>query len=298
MEASHDKRWTTAGDGPDQPPSKPAAAKGCRLTRKTTIPCLTYLTHLYMFRDRIGSGREIALHELTYPVLQGYDSFAMDSDLTIVGSDQLFNEMMGRHYQQRLGAEPQALITTRITPGLDGGPKQSKSIGNYVALLDSPQEKFGKLMSLPDDLVEVWGATYTDLTDADVEYLAATIVKGSSAARDVKLTLAEEVLRRYHGLDVAKHSRRDFVATFSQRQTPEDMPALVFTGASMMPLDLARLARPELSNSALRRLLTQGAIRVDGIVIRDEYAPIDLTSDAVLRMGPRSWWRLLAVDRS
>lgn len=105
-----------------------------------------------MFRARIAEDREIALHEMTYPVLQGYDSFAMQSDLTIVGTDQLFNEMMGRQYQQRLGARPQAIITTVITPGLDGGPKQSKSLGNYVAITDTPLEKFGKIMSLGDDL--------------------------------------------------------------------------------------------------------------------------------------------------
>jgi tyrosyl-tRNA synthetase len=249
-----------------------------------------------MFRDRIADGREIALHELTYPVLQGYDSFAMDSDLTIVGSDQLFNEMMGRHYQQRLGTEPQVLITTRITPGLDGGLKQSKSIGNYVALLDSPREKFGKLMSLPDNLVEEWAAAYTDLSDADVDVLAAEINKTGSGARDAKLALAQEVVRRYHGADIATRSRDEFIALFSQRQTPEDMPTLVSTGQSMMPLDLGRLVRPDLSNNALRRLLAQKAIRIDGVVIRDEHAPIDMAHDVVLRMGPRSWWRILAAD--
>jgi tyrosyl-tRNA synthetase len=249
-----------------------------------------------MFRDRIADGREIALHELTYPVLQGYDSFAMDSDLTIVGSDQLFNEMMGRHYQQRLGTEPQALITTRITPGLDGGLKQSKSIGNYVALLDSPREKFGKLMSLPDNLVEVWAAAYTDLSDADVDVLAAEIKKTGSGARDAKLALAQEVVRRYHGADIATRSRDEFITLFSQQQTPEDMPTLVSTGQSMMPLDLGRLVRPDLSNNALRRLLAQKAIRIDGVVIRDEHAPIDMAHDVVLRMGPRSWWRILAAD--
>ena len=249
-----------------------------------------------MFRDRIADGREIALHELTYPVLQGYDSFAMDSDLTIVGSDQLFNEMMGRHYQQRLGTEPQVLITTRITPGLDGGLKQSKSIGNYVALLDSPREKFGKLMSLPDDLVEVWAAAYTDLSDADVDVLAAEIKKTGSGARDAKLALAQEVVRRYHGADIATRSRDEFIALFSQRQTPEDMPTLVSTGQSMMPLDLGRLVRPDLSNNALRQLLAQKAIRIDGVVIRDEHAPIDMAHNVVLRIGPRSWWRILAAN--
>ena len=116
-----------------------------------------------MFRDRVAAGREIAVHELIYPVLQGYDSFAMRSDLTIVGSDQLFNEQLGRHFQQRLGAPPQVVMTTTITPGIDGRAKQSKSLNNYIGLTDSPRDKFGKLMSIPDSLVEPYARVYTEL---------------------------------------------------------------------------------------------------------------------------------------
>lgn len=245
-----------------------------------------------MFRERIAGGRDIALHELTYPVLQGFDSVAMESDLTIVGSDQLFNEMIGRHYQQRLGGAPQALITTRITPGLDGGPKQSKSLGNYVALLDAASDKFGKLMSLSDDLVEDWAATYTDLADEEITRLTASVTARGIAARDAKLELATEVVRRYHGADGAERSRLDFIATFSNRQDPEDMPILPVTSRSMELLALLQLARPDLSNGAVRRLLNQGAVRVDGTVIRDQHETLDLVSGTVLRLGPRSWWRI------
>ncbi|HWU28267.1 MAG TPA: tyrosine--tRNA ligase, partial [Microbacterium sp.] len=135
-----------------------------------------------MFRERLAQGREIALHELTYPVLQGYDSFAMQSDLTIVGSDQLFNEMMGRQFQQRLGESPQSLITTVITPGLDGGPKQSKSLGNYIALTDSATDKFGKAMSLPDELVGIWAGAYTTLPDEVVAALGHDAARGGRIA--------------------------------------------------------------------------------------------------------------------
>ena len=102
-----------------------------------------------MFQKRIENHREIFMHEMLYPLLQGYDSVMLKSDLTIVGSDQLFNELMGRFYQERFGQEPQIVITSRITPGIDGREKQSKSIGNYIALIDSPREKFGKIMSIP-----------------------------------------------------------------------------------------------------------------------------------------------------
>ena len=259
---------------------------------------MTTVAHLMgrdMFRVRMAAGREIALHELTYPVLQGYDSFAMGSDLTIVGSDQLFNELMGRHYQQRLGATPQTLITTRITPGLDGGPKQSKSLGNYVALLDGPTEKFGKLMSLPDILVEEWATAYTDLAEKDIRRLAAKVMMRGVAARDAKLELAEAIVRRHHGNEVAIQGRQAFISTFSEGNEPDQMPVITVPMGSVLPLDLVRLARPDLSNGALRRLLIQRAIRVNGKVLVEE-SRIVLEERAVLRIGPRSWWRV-CVER-
>ncbi len=134
-----------------------------------------------MFRDRVAAGREIAVHELIYPVLQGYDSFAMRSDLTIVGSDQLFNEQLGRHFQQRLGAAPQVVITTTITPGIDGRAKQSKSLNNYIGLTDSPRDKFGKLMSIPDSLVEPYARVYTELPLETVAALEAAAAARRSA---------------------------------------------------------------------------------------------------------------------
>ena len=247
-----------------------------------------------MFRERIAAGREIALHELTYPVLQGYDSFAMQSDLTIVGSDQLFNEMMGRHFQQRLGASPQTLITTRITPGLDGGPKQSKSLGNYVALLDDPAEKFGKLMSLPDTLVEEWASAYTDLAEEEIGRLAAGIMMRGGRARDAKLELAEAIVRRYHGSKTALRSRQAFISTFSEGNEPDQMPVITVQTSSVLPLDLVRLARPGLSNGGMRRLLVQRAVRLNGNVILEE-SRILLEGGAVLRIGPRGWWRVRII---
>src|SRR5690606_27632158 len=126
-----------------------------------------------MFAARIEADADIAGHELVYPVLQGYDSVAIESDLTVVGTDQLYNEMMGRHYQQRFGQQPQTVITTKITPGLDGGPKQSKSLGNYVGLTDSPEDKFGRLMRLLDELIETYATIYADLPDDRVRELGA-----------------------------------------------------------------------------------------------------------------------------
>ena len=245
-----------------------------------------------MFRDRIAAGREIALHELMYPVLQGYDSFAMRSDLTIVGSDQLFNEMMGRQYQQRLGARPQTILTTVITPGLDGGPKQSKSLGNYVALTDTPTDKFGKIMSLPDDLVCAWASAYTTLADAELVQLDDDVKAGGRRARDAKLVVAESIVERYHGPASAAHERNAFLRVFSGGAVPKDIPDVVVADGTITAGDLLELVRPDLNQSARRRLLAQDAVRIDGQLVRDPRQPITVSDGSIVRSGRRTWARI------
>ncbi|WP_427896320.1 tyrosine--tRNA ligase [Kribbella sp. GL6] len=240
-----------------------------------------------MFRDRVAAGREIAVHELVYPVLQGYDSFAMDSDLTIVGSDQLFNEQLGRQFQQRLGAPPQVVITTTITPGIDGRAKQSKSLNNYIGLTDSPRDKFGKLMSIPDELVEPYARVYTELP---LETVAALADASGPAARDAKLRLAAAVVTRYHGAGVAKEELAAFRRTFTDRSEPTDIPELTVALAHPTVLDLLRAAHPTTSNSNLRRLLKQGAVTINGTRQTDPTAKIPLP--ATLKSGPHTWHRI------
>lgn len=242
-----------------------------------------------MFRERVAAGREIAVHELVYPVLQGYDSFAMQSDLTIVGSDQLFNEQLGRHFQQRLGAPPQVVITTTITPGIDGRAKQSKSLDNYIGLTDSPRDKFGKLMSIPDFLVEAYARVYTELP---LETVAALADATGPAARDAKLRLAAAVVTRYHGAGIAKTELDAFRHTFSERSEPDEMPEVVVTSEVTTAFDLLRAVRPNDSNSALRRLLQQGAVTINGVRTDDPAAAVELDSGVVLKSGARTWHRI------
>ena len=245
-----------------------------------------------MFRERVAQGREIALHELTYPVLQGYDSFAMQSDLTIVGSDQLFNEMMGRQFQQRLGASPQSLITTVITPGLDGGPKQSKSLGNYIALTDSATDKFGKAMSLPDELVGVWASAYTTLPDEVVSALADDAARDGRIARDAKLTLAAAIVERYHGADAADRERAAFLDVFAHGAVPDELETVGIQHPASSALTLLEQVRPDLSRSALRRLISQDAVRIDGVPVTDPEQEVLVSSGSVVRTGRRSWARV------
>lgn len=248
-----------------------------------------------MFRERLAAGREIGMHELSYPVLQGYDSFAVGSDLTIVGSDQLFNEQLGRHFQQRLGTAPQVVVTTTITPGTDGGPKQSKSLNNYIGLTDSPVDKFGKLMNLPDELIGQYSLVYTDLPLSTVRELGDLAALGGRAARDAKLRLAQSVVARYHGAATAAARRRDFTEVFSGRNHPRELPEVAVADPRPTVLDLLRAARPQDSNSALRRLVRQGGVAVDGEKVDDPERTVHLPAQGiVLRSGRRVWHRIRA----
>lgn len=245
-----------------------------------------------MFQARLREHREIAMHELIYPVLQGFDSVALKSDLTIVGSDQLFNETMGREIQAKHGQLPQTVMTSTITPGLDGGPKQSKSLNNYVGLAQSPDDKFGRLMTLNDDLIGTWATVYTDLPIEDVERLARQAASGGSAARDAKLDLAQEVVARYHGAAEAARARSAFLDVFSRRNIPGSMPEVLVAGSSRTVFDLVSAARPDLTRSAARRLIAQGGVRVNGSQQLDPRAEPSVTTGDVLQTGKLLWFRL------
>lgn len=244
-----------------------------------------------MFRKRLQEHREIAMHELIYPVLQGFDSVALESDLTIVGSDQLFNETMGRQLQSKHGQVPQTVITSTITPGLDGGPKQSKSLNNYVGLAQTADEKFGRLMTLNDDLIGIWAMVYTELPIEAVQDLEHRATGGGTNARDAKLDLAEAIVARYHGAPEAARARQEFLGVFSERRLPAAMPELgVETGLTIF--DLVTAARPDLTRAAVRRLIVEGGVRLAGEQQQDPQIRPTMSTDDVLQTGKRRWFRL------
>ncbi|WP_245823001.1 tyrosine--tRNA ligase [Brachybacterium avium] len=258
---------------------------------------LSLVTHAHlvsrdMFRARISDGTEIAMHELIYPVLQGFDSVALESDLTIVGSDQLFNEAMARELQVKHGQAPQTIITSTVTPGLDGGPKQSKSMNNYVGLCAAPDEKFGRLMTLQDELVGLWARVYSDLPLAVTEELGGRALAGGIAARDAKLDLAEAIVRRHDGASAARRSREEFLRIFSLKEQPQEMAPLALGGKAMTALEMVTTARPELSRSQARRLLAGGGVELDGRRLTHPEEVLTPVETQVLRAGRRRWFRL------
>ncbi|PDZ70660.1 tyrosine--tRNA ligase [Bacillus pseudomycoides] len=244
-----------------------------------------------MFKNRLEQNQDIYMHELIYPILQGYDSYALDSDLTIIGSDQLFNEMLGRFFQDKFNQKPQSIITTKITPGIDGKAKQSKSLGNYIGLGHSPRDKFGRVMRLPDDLIIEYLEVYTDVSMNKIAKIENDIALNPM---DYKKFLAEKIVSRYHGEEVAVSERKWFEDTFSKGNTPANIPQVKIECEEIELIDLLKLLlRDSASKSEIRRLILQGGIRIENEKVSTPSEKIKINNNMVVKIGKRKWFRIL-----
>jgi tyrosyl-tRNA synthetase len=237
------------------------------------------------FKTRFREGRSISMHELLYPLFQGYDSVALRADVELGSTDQLFNLLVGRTLMREYGLEPQVILTGPILEGLDArmedgrivGEKMSKSLDNYVGVAEPPSEMFGKLMSISDDLM--W--RYAELLSArPLEVLRAEragVASGELHPKELKITFAREIVARFHGPDAAARAAEDFERRFSRREVdPASFPEVVVgTGGAAVPLVRALLdAQLVASTSEGRRLITQGAVKVDGARLSDPKAEL------------------------
>lgn len=269
-----------------------------KLTMREFMELSSVITHARlmgrdMFQMRIAQGREIYLQEMLYPVLQAYDSFFVESDLAIVGSDQLFNESLARLIQEKHGKPAQALITTKITPGTDGRGKQSKSLGNYIGLQHSPRDKFGRIMSIPDCLIEEYFRIYTDVPFSEISGFKAMAGK---KPRDAKMALASALVERYHGPACAKEERDWFEKTISKGEVPDDLPTIGLSNPLIEALDLVMMARPGKSKGDTRRLIAQGAVELNGQKIKDGDTELTVKANDILKVGKRNWFRIVIVE--
>jgi len=241
-----------------------------------------------MFQERIKKNTEIFMHEILYPILQGYDSYVLKSDITIIGSDQLFNELLGRHYQSLFGQDPQVIMTTVITPGLHGKEKQSKSLGNFIAIADSPEDKFGKVMSLPDSLIITYYRVYTFIDARQIDVYEKQLAEGINP-RDIKIKLARDLVALYHSDAVAEETKEQFIKTFSKKNIPKNLPTV--TAKQKEPL-VDFLARTKLvaSKSSAKRLIAGGAIELDGKKIQSSDT---VTKKGALRVGKTKFIRVV-----
>lgn len=247
------------------------------------------------FSKRYRGGQAIAVHEFVYPLLQGYDSVALDADLELGGTDQKFNLLMGRQLQQVYGKRPQAILTMPLLEGLDGTKKMSKSLGNYVGITDPAPDMFGKLLSVSDQLMWRYMELLSARTAGEQRALQQAVAAGKNPL-DVKLDLAEELVGRFHTPAAATTARADFIARFSQRVLPEDLPIVaVQAPEGLMIGEALRQASLVASTSEALRLISQGAVRVDGERVADPKRLLARPGDYVLQAGRRRASRIRLI---
>ena len=265
-----------------------------RLTAKVT---LAQILERDDFSKRLAAGEPISLHELLYPVSQAYDSVFLHADVELGGTDQLFNLLVGRDLMGKLGLPPQIVMTLPLLEGLDGVEKMSKSLGNYVGVEDSPEEMFGKLMSISDLLMWKYWTLLTDLEPTSVAALQRAVASGERHPMDVKFELARTITSDFHDVPAAAAAEAHFRALHQRREVPEEIPDLRLSSIEPTTVLVKLLAQAKLagSNAEARRLVEQGGVKLDGEVVRDPLAVIasDPGKTYLLQVGKRRFARVI-----
>jgi len=246
------------------------------------------------FSKRYKSGQPIAVHEFLYPLIQGYDSVVLRADVELGGTDQKFNLLVGRQLQESYGQEPQVVITLPILEGLDGVQKMSKSLGNYIGITDAPDDMFGKIMSLSDDMMWRYFELLSTRSLAEIEGLRASVVKGANP-RDIKFELALELVGRFHSRAAARGAHEAFIARFQRGAIPESIAELTLKAADGAGIPIANLLKEAglvQSTSEALRMVGQGGVRVDGERIEDPRQRCTVGSSHVYQVGKRRFARV------
>jgi tyrosyl-tRNA synthetase len=246
------------------------------------------------FHKRYTSGQSIAIHEFLYPLLQGYDSVAMQADIELGGTDQKFNLLMGRELQKHFGQKPQTVITLPLLVGLDGVKKMSKSLGNYIGVDDSPDQMFGKAMSLSDETMWLYLDLISFKSTLDIQGYRKKVEEGLNP-RDVKFLLAEEIIERFHTREAAIKARDHFVAQFQQGAIPENLSEMtIVVGQEGMPIaNLIKSAGLTSSTSEALRMVDQGAVKIDGERVNARDCVIQAGKTIVLQVGKRRFAKIV-----
>lgn len=245
------------------------------------------------FEKRYKSGQPIAIHEFIYPLAQGYDSVALKADVEMGGTDQKFNLLVGRHLQQQYGQEPQVIITLPLLEGLDGVQKMSKSLGNYIGITDSPDDMFGKLMSVSDELMWRYFDLLSFRSNEELEGFKQAVADGKNP-RDIKFLLCAEIIERFHSKAAAEAAQETFIARFREGAMPEDMEerSIDTGGEGIGVAALLTQCGLTASNSAAFRMIKQGAVKIDGEKVSDRGLQIQAAFTGVLQVGKRRFCKV------
>jgi len=242
------------------------------------------------FQKRYQDGRPIAIHEFMYPLIQGYDSVVLNSDVELGGTDQLFNLLVGRDLQKEMGQSPQAVVTMPLLEGLDGAQKMSKSYGNYIGITEPPSEIYGKVMSISDELMMRWYELLSDVTKERLDEIKA----GRVHPKEAKEALAFELTERFWSAEDAQKAKEGFKALFGRKEVPDEVEEFTMAGAGQSVLVgrvlvAAGLAR---STSEAIRLIDQGGVKVDGVKVANSKVEIPCKSPVLIQVGKRFFKRI------
>ena len=245
------------------------------------------------FSKRYKGGQAIAVHEFLYPLVQGYDSVAMKADVELGGTDQKFNLLVGRQLQEAYGQKPQTILTMPILEGLDGVNKMSKSLNNYIGINEPPDEQFGKLMSISDDLMWRYFELLSFRPMAEIEAFRRE-VEGGKNPRDIKFLLGEELVDRFHGAGEGGKARENFIARFQKGALPDDIPEVSITApdGSIAIANLLKEAGLVGSTSDGMRMIKQGAVKFDGERVADPRLTVESGTGGVYQVGKRKFARV------
>ena len=242
------------------------------------------------FEKRYKEGLPIGVHEFMYPLMQGYDSVALQCDLEMGGTDQKFNLLVGRHLLKEYGYEPQVALMMPILEGTDGVQKMSKSLGNYIGVTDEPYEMFGKTMSISDGLISRYFELLTRVPMEEIKSMQAQMDNGTLNPRDAKMRLAIELVSKFHSPEEAVQSMERFKLVYSQRDIPDDMPVIALTAAEVWLPRFFTEHSLAASTSEGRRMIQQGAVRVNGE--KYEVEELHLADEMVIQIGKRKFARI------
>jgi len=265
------------------------AADFVKLCAKTTVKQILERDD---FTKRMADEKPISLHELLYPLVQGYDSVALESDVELGGTDQKFNLLMGRNLQREFAQEPQVIMTTPLLEGLDGVNKMSKSLNNYIGITEPSNEMFGKIMSISDDLMWKYYELLTDLTPSEISNLRSEIEKGENP-RNVKVNLAKLIVKDFHSQTDADAAEEDFTRRFVQKEIPDNVEERKINAGSYKLADLLADANLAASKGEARRLIEQGGVKINGGKATASNAEIVIDKVGILiQVGKRKFLRL------
>ena len=243
------------------------------------------------FTKRYGGGVSISLHEFLYPLAQGYDSVHLNADVELGGTDQKFNLLVGRDLQKESGQTPQVVITTILLEGTDGVEKMSKSYDNYIALTDSPSDMYGRTLSIPDALIGKYFEYATTISGQALDIINNDLSEGKSNPRDLKRQLAREIVKIYHDEDAAQKAESDFDALFIKKDIPDDIPEYALSSTETL---VSIMVDNNLvsSNGDAKRMIKQGAVKLDNEKVSDMSLEISPGSETVLKVGKRKFLRI------